>query len=30
MMEKEFEIIDILDAINSISKIERKKVKPQK
>ena len=25
MMEKEFEINDILDAVNSISKIERKK-----
>jgi len=31
MMEKEFEINDILDAVNSISKIERKiKLKPQK
>tara|TARA_B100001013_G_C24567231_1_gene425025 strand:+ start:890 stop:1009 length:120 start_codon:yes stop_codon:yes gene_type:complete len=30
MMEKEFIIIDILDAVHSISKIERKKGKATK
>ena len=30
MMEKEFVIIDILDAVNNISKIERKKGKATK
>ena len=30
MMEKEFEINDILNAVNSISKIERKKGKATK
>ena len=29
-MIKEFEINDILNAVNSISKIEKKRVKPQK
>ena len=28
MMEKEFEISDILNAVNSISKVENKKTKP--
>ena len=30
MMEKEFEINDILNAVNSISKIEKKKTKTAK
>ena len=28
MMEKEFEINDILNAVNTISKIEKKETKP--